>query len=227
MDTGDGACFTCAPHAPANAKIMNRLRPALVLAALLGTLLAAPDALAEKRIYGQSPISVSNTMNCAAEASLALGAYLLFETGAPIEQTLPVALSSAAAKSDPKNTERRLRAVYDAKPVSASVWATQIFQGCLAMKVVPVDYARSGNCYLLTYYLAAVVPLHKSRGMDNQQILQQVVPGKPDPAFLARVQKLVDEYATRGNANPRKNNVTDTGRFLQCVSPGVPAVSNG
>jgi hypothetical protein len=206
---------------------MNRLRPAFVLVALLGTLLAAPNAHADKRIYGLTPIGVSNTMNCAAEASLALGAYLLYETGAPIDQTLPVAMASAAAKSDAKNTERRLKEVYEAKPVSAPSWATKIFQGCLAMKVVPVDYGRSSNCYMLTFYLAAVVPLHKSRGMDNQQILAQVVPGKADPAFLARVQKLVDEYAARTIANSRKNNVTDTGRFLQCVSPGVPAVSNG
>lgn len=205
---------------------MNRLRPAFVLAALAGTLLAAPDAAAEKRIYGQSAVAVGNTMNCAAEASMALGAYLLFETGQPIEKTLPIAQQSAAAKADLKNTERRLREVYTAKPTSAPAWATQTFQSCLAMKVVPVDYARSGNCYLLTYYLAAVVPLHKSNGLDNKAILDSVVTDKAAPAFRARVQTLVDEYAGRSTANVRKNNVTDTGRFLQCVSPGQPAVSN-
>ena len=205
---------------------MNRLRPALVLAALAGTLLAAPDASAEKRIYGQTPVAVSNTLNCAAEASMALGAYLLFETGQPIDKTLPLAQQSAAAKADQTNTERRLREVYTAKPTSAPAWATQTFQSCLAMKVVPVDYSRSGNCYLLTFYLAAVVPLHKANGLDNKAILASVVTDKADPAFLARVQALVDEYAARNPANVRKNNVTDAGRFLQCVSPGQPAVSN-
>jgi hypothetical protein len=225
MDRGRPACFTCAPRS-ARPPNMNRLRPALVLAALAGTLLFATNAAAEKRIYGQSPVAVSNTMNCAAEASMALGAYLLYETGQPIEKTLPVANQGAAAKADQKNTERRLREVYTAKPQSAPAWATQTFQSCLAMKAIPVDYARSGNCYLLTYYLAAVVPLHKANGLDNQAILDSVVTDKAEPAFRARVQALVDEYAGRNPANVRKNNVTDTGRFLQCVSPGKPAVSN-
>jgi hypothetical protein len=205
---------------------MNRLRPAFVLAALAGTLLAAPDASAEKRIYGQTPVAVGNTLNCATEASLALGAYLLYETGAPIEKTLPISLQSAAAKTDAKNTERRLRDVYASKPKSAPAWATQTFQSCLTMKVVPVDYSRSGNCYLLTFYLAAVVPLHKSNGLDNKAIRSSVVSDKADPAFLARVQALVDEYAARDPANKRKNDVTDAGRFLQCVAPNQPAVSN-
>jgi hypothetical protein len=206
---------------------MNRLRPAFVLAALLGTLLAASTASAEKKIYGQTPVAVSNTLNCAAESSMALGAYMFYESGQPIEKALPIAQESAAAKSDAKNTERRLREVYTAKPTSAPAWATQVFQSCLAMKVVPVDYSRSGNCYLLTFYLAAVVPLHKSRGMDNKAILASVVTDKADPAFLARVQALVDEYAARNPANVRKNNIVDAGRFLQCVSPGKPAVSSG
>jgi hypothetical protein len=205
---------------------MNRLRPLLVLAALAGTLLAAPHARAEKKIYGQTPIAVSNTLNCAAEASLALGAYLVYQTGDPIDKTLPIAMASAAAKADPKNTERRLREIYAAKPTTPSAWGRQVFQSCLAMKVVPIDYARSGNCYLLTFYLAAVVPLYKSQGLDNAQVLAEVVPGKAEPAFLARVRTLVDEYAARSTANPRKNNVSDAGRFLQCVSPGTPAVSN-
>ena len=206
---------------------MNRLRPALVLAALLGTLTVAPHAAAEKKIYGQTPTAVSNTLNCAAEASMALGAYLMYETGEPIDKMLPIAMDSAAAKADRKNTERRLREVYTAKPKSAPTWSTQAFQSCLAMKVVPVDYSRSGNCYLLTFYLAAVVPLHKSRGMDNKAILDSVVTNQADPAFRARVQVLVDEVAARNAADVRKNNVIDAGRFLQCVSPGKPAVSNG
>jgi hypothetical protein len=205
---------------------MNHLRPAFVLAALAGTLLAASNASAEKRIYGQTPVAVGNTLNCAAEASLALGAYLLYDTGEPIEKTLPISLQSASAKADPKGTERRLREVYTAKPTSAPKWATQVFQGCLAMKVVPIDYARSGNCYLLTFYLAAVVPLHKASGMDNKAILDSVVIDKAAPEFRARVQTLIDEVAARDPANVRKNNVSDAGRFLQCVSPGKPAVSN-
>ena len=206
---------------------MNRLRPLLVLAALAGTLLVAPHARAEKKIYGQTPIAVSNTLNCAAESSMALGAYLLYETGQSIDKTLPLALQSASAKTDAKNTERRLREVYTAKPQSAPAWATQTFQSCLAMKVVPVDYARSGNCYLLTFYLAAVVPLHKANGLDNKAILDSVITDKAEPAFRARIQALVDEYAARDPANKRKNNITDAGRFLQCVSPGKPAVSSG
>ena len=223
---GRARLFHLRPLASPNPLNMNQLRPALVLAALAGTLLVAPNASAEKRIYGQTPIAVSNTLNCAAEASNALGAYLLYETGQSIEKTLPVALQGAAAKADPKGTERRLREVYAAKPTSAPAWSTQAFQSCLAMKVVPVDYARSGNCYLLTFYLAAVVPLHKANGLDNVAIRSSVVSDKADPKFLARVQALVDEYAARDPKNKRKNDVTDAGRFLQCVSPNQPAVSN-
>jgi hypothetical protein len=206
---------------------MNQLRPALVLATLLGTLLAATNAAAEKKIYGLTPVAVSNTMNCAAEASLALGSYVVFESGEPIEKTLPVALASAAGKAEPKNTERRLRQIYAAKPMQPTAWGRQVFQNCLAMKVVPIDYARSGNCYLLTYYIATVVPLYKSQGLDNGQIVAEIVPGKPDPAFKDRVRKLVDQYAARDTANARKNNVADTSSFLQCVAPRAPAMSNG
>jgi hypothetical protein len=206
---------------------MNQLRPYVVIAALLATLFAASNATAGKKIYGQSPVAVGNTMNCAAEASLALGTYIVYQTGEPIDKTLPVSLASAAGKADPKNTERRLREIYAAKPTQPTVWAKQVFQSCLAMKAVPVDYARSGNCYLLTYYIAAVVPLYKSQGLDNGQIVNEVLPGKPDPAFKDRVRKLVDQYAVRDMKNARKNNVADTSSFLQCVAPGSPAVSNG
>jgi hypothetical protein len=205
---------------------MNRLRPAFVLAALLGTLLVASNAAAEKRVYGQTMVAVSNTMNCANEASLALGAYILYQTGEPIEKALPVALASAAGKADPKNTERRLQEIYTAKPKQPIDWGTQVFQNCLAMKVVPVDYSRSSNCYKLTFYLASVVPLYKSQGMDNGQIVTEIAPGKAEPGFLAGVRKLVDEAVARNPADVRKNTVTDTGRFLECVAPGKPAVSN-
>jgi hypothetical protein len=205
---------------------MNRFRPIVVLAALACTLAMATDALAEKRIYGQTQVAAGNTLRCAAEASLSLGAYLLYETGKPIEQTLPIAMTSAAAKADARETERRLRAVYAAKPVSPPAWGTQVFQQCLVNKAIPLDYTRSGNCYLLTFYLGAVVPLHQAQGMTNQQILAQVVPGSADAAFRTRVQVLVNEIVVRGNVDPRKNNVQDLGRFLQCVAPGQPAVSD-
>jgi hypothetical protein len=205
---------------------MNRLRPALALVALLGTLLAAPHAAAEKRVYGQTMVSVSNTMNCANEASLALGAYALYQSGEAVDKALPIALGSAAGKSDPKNTERRLREVYTAKPKLPIEWGTQVFQNCLAMKVVPVDYARSGNCYKLTFYLSTVVPLYKAQGLDNGQIVSTIVAGKAEPGFLERMRKLVDAIAARNPADARKNDVADTSSFLQCVSPGQPAVSN-
>jgi hypothetical protein len=225
MDSEGCACFTCAPRRTDDPN-MNRLRPALVLAALFGTLLAATNAAAEKRVYGQTMVSVSNTLNCSSEAALALGAYILYQTGEPIDKVLPIAMSSAGGKADPKNTERRLREIYTAKPKQPIDWGTQVFQQCLAMKVVPVDYSRSANCYKLTFYLASVVPLYKSQGMDNAAIVTEVVPGKAEPGFLERVRKLVDEYAARSPTDVRKNNVTDTGRFLQCVAPGQPAVSN-
>jgi hypothetical protein len=225
MDRGAPACFTCAP-AKYRKPDMNQPRPALVIAALLGTLLAAANAHAEKKIYGLAPVAVSNTMNCAAEASLALGSYLVYQTKEPIEKALPVAPPTAAGKADPKNTERRLREIYAAKPTQPTAWGKQVFQNCLAMKAVPIDYARTGNCYLLTYYIATVVPLYKSQGLDNGQIVAEVVPGKPDPAFKDRVRKLVDQYAARDTSNARKNNVANTSSFLQCVAPGTPAVSN-
>jgi hypothetical protein len=205
---------------------MNRLRPALVAATLLGTLLIAANASAEKRVYGQTMTSVSNTMNCANEASLALGAYALYQTGEGVDKALPIALDSAAGKADPKNTERRLRDVYTAKPKQPIDWGTQVFQQCLAMKVVPVDYSRSANCYKLTFYLGAVVPLYKAQGLDNGQIVNAIVAGKAEQGFLDRMRKLVDAVAARNPADARKNDVADTGSFLQCVAPTQPAVSN-
>lgn len=226
MDTGGPACFTCAPRAAPERLPMNRFRPALVAAAAVLTLFASSHVAAEKRVYGQTMTSVSNTMNCASEASLALGAYVLYQTEQPLEKTLPIALATAGGKADPKNTERRLREIYAAKPTQPFDWGNKAFQNCLAMKVVPVDYSRSANCYKLTFYLASVVPLYKSQGLDNAQILAEIVPGKAEPGFLERMRNLIDEVAARNPADARKNNVGDTGRFLQCVSPGQPAVSN-
>jgi hypothetical protein len=225
MDTPGRACFTGAPSASRSHE-MTRFHPLAVVAALACTLLAAPEAAAEKRIYGLTQAATSNTLHCAAESSLGLGAYLLYETGHPLEKTLPVALATEAAKSEPKEVERRVRAVYAAKPTSPANWGTQVFQNCLVMKSVPLDYTRTGNCYLLTFYLATVVTLHRDAGRTDQQILDQMISPKADANFRAHVLKLIAEYGARGIADPRKNSIDDLGRFLQCVSPTQPAVSN-
>jgi hypothetical protein len=204
---------------------MNRFRPLAVLAALACTLLAAPPAAAEKKIYGLTQAATANTLHCANESSLGLGAYLLYETGQPLEKTLPIALASENAKADPKEAERRIRAVYAGKPPTPATWGQQVFQQCLVMKSVPLDHTRTGNCYLLTFYLATVVNLHRDAGRTDQQILDQMISAKADPQFRKRVLGLIAKYGARSKADPRQNSIADLGTFLQCVSPTAPAVS--
>jgi hypothetical protein len=206
---------------------MNRFRPLLVLAATAAMLAVSAPALAEKKIYGQTQVATGNTLHCANEASLGLGAYLLYETGQPLEKTMPYALNSEVGKADPKEAERRMRAIYAAKPTSPAQWGTQVFQNCLVMKSVPLDHTRSGNCYLLTFYLAAVTTMHREAGRTEQQILDQMISPQADKTFRERVLAKIREYSARGNADPKKNSTIDLGTFLQCVTPSAPPVSEG
>src|SRR5690349_18468955 len=108
MDTGGRACFTGAPFRPTPAR-MIRVRPAAPLAALACLLAAAGPAHAEKKIFGLSEKAAGDTLVCAQESSMALGAYLLYETGRPLAETLPIARQSSAGKAQPAEAERRLR----------------------------------------------------------------------------------------------------------------------
>ena len=204
---------------------MIRARIAAPLAVLACLLAAAGPARAEKKIFGLTSQGAGDTLLCASESSMALGAYLLYETGRPLEETLPIARQSATGKAQPADAERRLRAVNAAKPRTTAQWGRQVFQSCLAQKLVPLPVARTGNCYMLTFYLAAVVPVHKANGHTPKTMMDIIVTKEADPTFRTKLEPLVVEYYGRSDADPRKNNVSDLGRFLKCANPGQPAVS--
>jgi hypothetical protein len=208
---------------------MIRARVAAAFLALATTLAAAAPAPAparsERLIYGLTQPQTGATLACAGESSLALGAYLLYETGKPIEETLPLVKLSEGGMAAPANAEARLRAVYEAKPRSVSEWGRRSFQNCLARNQVPLDANRTGNCYMLTFYLASVVPLYKANGYTPETMMDFILSRQADPAFRTKVAALVAEYYNRSTAEPRENQVLDLGRFLQCANPGKAPVS--
>jgi hypothetical protein len=206
--------------------IRARLVPALAaLAALAATLAVATPARAEKLIFGLTQAQTGETLVCAGESSLALGAYLLYETGKPIGETMPILKQSEAGMAAPADTENRLRAVYTAKPRNAGEWGRRAFQHCLGTRKVPLPVDRTGNCYMLTFYLASVVPVYKANGYTPQTMLDFILSKQADPAFRQKVGGLVTEYYNRDTADPRKNNVLDLRSFLQCANPGKAPVS--
>ena len=69
--------------------------------------------------------------------------------------------------------EQRLRVIYDAKPGSMPAWGSSTFLQCLAARQVPLDADRSGVCYLLSYYLAVVVPGYRKQGLPNYTVFDE------------------------------------------------------
>jgi hypothetical protein len=205
---------------------MIRARIVAASAFLACLLVAAGPAHAEKRLYGLSQAEAGATLACSGESSLALGAYLIYETGKPVEEAVLLAKQSASGLKDPSAAERRMRAVYATKPHSAVEWGRRVFEQCLTDRKVPLVQQRAGNCYMLTFYLAAVVPVHKMNGHTPKSMLDLIVTDKADAAFRQKLLPIVEEYYARGTTDPRKNSIADLGRFLHCANPGHEPISD-
>ena len=200
---------------------------AFALLTLAATALSSP-ARAEKTLYGLNREQVAFAMACGGESSLRLAEYSLYSSGQPIEQAVERAMTNLPpGKAPPPKTlvEQRLRVIYDARPSSMPAWGSSTFMQCLAARQVPLDPDRSGVCYLLSYYLAVVVPGYRKQGMPEDAIVERLIEPTASKEMRDRLAALVQYYAKRDAQDVRNNVMRDTGHFLKCVSPDKPALS--
>lgn len=193
---------------------------------------AQPQASSEasgepgERIFGLSRSQLSNTLVCAGESVEAIRLHFLYSSGQPIEETLPMLLSADREVDDPAVIEARLRAVYEANPVSAAAWVEPDFKTCLKDKAVPLEIERAGDCYLATYFLASQMLIVRERALrDPARFAAPIQAEVSDPAVRALIPRLVQAHAKREAGDATRQNVQDTGDFLRCAAPGKPVVS--
>lgn len=201
----------------------------LVAASLLTLAIAfALPARAEKKMYGLTRDQVAFTMACGGESPLRLAEYSLYSTGQPIEKAVERAMTDLPpGKAPPPKTlvEQRLRVIYEAKPRSMPAWGSSTFLQCIAARSVPLDAERSGVCYLLSYYLAVVVPGYRKQGLTEDEIVKRLIEPTASQEMRDRLAALVQYYAKRDTQDIKTRMMRDTGHFLKCVAPDKQALS--
>lgn len=200
---------------------------AFVVLSLTTAAISAP-ARAEKTMYGLNREQVAFTMACGGESSLRLAEYSLYSTGQPIEKAVERAMTNLPpGKAPPPKAlvEQRLRVIYEAKPGSMAAWGSSTFLQCIAARQVPLDAERSGVCYLLSYYLAVVVPGYRKQGLPEDIIVERLIEPSASKEMRDRLRALVEYYSKRDGKDVRNNVMRDTGHFLKCVAPDKPALS--
>lgn len=200
---------------------------AFVVLSLTAIALSSP-VRAEKTMYGLNREQVAYTMACGGESSLRLAEYSLYSTGQPIEKAVELAMTNLPpGKAPPPKAmvEQRLRVIYEAKPRSMPAWGSSTFMQCLTAREVPLDAERSGVCYLLSYYLAVVVPGYKKQGMPEDAIVERIIQPSASKEMRDRLRALVEYYSKRDPQDIKNNVMRDTGYFLKCVAPDKPALS--
>lgn len=181
-----------------------------------------------ERIFGLSRSELSSAVLCAGESVEAIRLHFLYGSGRPIEETLPMLLSANREGQDAAVIEARLRAVYEAKPVSAAAWVESDFKACLKDKAVPLEIERAGDCYLATYFLASQMLIFRERARrDPAKFAAPIQAEVSDQEVRDLLPKLVMAYAAREALDPTRQNTQDTGGFLRCAAPGQPPVSGG
>jgi len=198
------------------------------LAAFVLTLLLASTAHAEQKFFGLTSRQVSDVGTCSGEATLGIAAYMIFSSKTPYAEALASAQKSNEA-SDPKlpaaDIERRLKAVYAAKPTSSAAWGRGIFEKCVVAKSIPVIRERISTCYISSFYLAMMVDLRKQGGDTKEKIGADLTTGmtaaKEKEAMLA----LVGFYFDQPAADPNAQTLQDIRHFLTCASADQRPVS--
>lgn len=188
---------------------------------------AGPGASGQ-RIFGLSRSELSDAVSCSAEAVEGIQQHLVYAWGKPIEESLAMMLRLEGEGQDPALIEARLRAIYDARPVSAAAWVEPIFTACLKAKAVPLDNERAGDCYLATYFLASQMLLFRETARRDPAAFAVPIQAEvSDKALADLMPRLVLAYASREAGDPTRQNMQDTGGFLKCAAPGEAPVSEG
>lgn len=198
------------------------------LAALSLTLLLAPTAQAEQKYYGLSGTQVSTVGACAGEASFGIASYMIYLSKKPYAEALALAQKSNAS-SNPKlpaaDIERRMKAVYAAKPPSSASWGSSNFQQCILAKAIPVVPERINTCYISSFYMAMIVDVRKQGGNSKETIGKDLTASMTDPAQKQALLALINYYYEQPAISATEKSVLDIRHFLTCASADQRPVS--
>ncbi len=209
---------------------MAVLSLALAVSAIAGQASSPPadPEASGQRIFGLSPTELSDAVLCSAESVEGIRQHFLYSSGKPIEETLAMVLPLADSSQDPALIEAQLRAIYDAKPISAAAWVEPLFRACLTAKAVPLDNDRAGDCYLATFFLASQMVVFRDRARSDPATFAAPIQAEvSDPALRDLLPRLVQAYAAREPGDPTRQNMQDAGGFLKCAAPGKEPVAEG
>jgi hypothetical protein len=199
------------------------------LAAFALTLSLASTVHAEEKYFGLTRTQVSDVGKCSAETTLGIAAYMMYSARKPYAETLALALK-ANQSSDPKlppaDIERRLKAVYAAKPPSSASWGGRNFEQCVLAKKIPVIRERINTCYITSFYMAMMVDLRKNGGDSKEKISTDMTASVTDPKQKDGLTSLIAYYYDQPAAtDPTAQSILDIRHFLTCASADQRPVS--
>lgn len=194
----------------------------------LTLLLAATTAHAEQKVFGLNRAQVSDLLNCSGESTLSLAAYLMYSSKKPYAEALASALKAnqdSETKLPAADIERRLKAVYAAKPPNSAAWAQTVFSQCVVARAIPVTRERIDSCYTTSFFLSMMVDLRKNGGDSRERIAADMSGGVTDAQQKKNLLALVDYYYDRPATSQDTQIVEDMRHFLVCASPDQRPVS--
>ncbi len=202
----------------------HRLR----FAALFLTLLLSSTAQAEQKYFGLTAAQVADVGQCSGEATLGIASYMVYATKKPYAEALALSQKSNE-NSEPKlpaaDIERRLKAVYDAKPASSANWASQNFEQCIVAKTIPVVRERINTCYISSFYMSIIIDVRKQGGDSKEKIGADMTANLTDPNQKQALLDLISYYYEQPAISQDAQSVLDIRHFLTCASDDQRPVS--
>lgn len=198
------------------------------LAAFALTLLVAGAVHAEQKFFGLTSKQVSDVGTCSGEATLGIAAYMIYSSKKSYEEALSLALKSnetSVPKLPPADIERRLKAVYAAKPINSASWGRKNFEQCVVAKRIPVITERVGTCYTSSFYLSLIVDLRKQGGDSKEKIGVDLTTGMAEGQEKQGMLALVGYYFDRPATEASAQTLLDIRHFLTCASADQRPVS--
>lgn len=197
-------------------------------AAFILTLLLASTAQAEQKFFGLTAGQVSDVGVCSGEATLSIASYMIYTSKKPYAEALALALKSNET-SNPKlpvaDVERRLKAVYAAKPTSSADWGGRNFEQCVVAKGIPVVRERINTCYVPSFYMSLIVDLRKQGGDSKESIIADVTADIADAKRKENLVSLIAYYYDRSTTESNTQSTLDIRHFLTCASADQRPVS--
>ncbi len=197
-------------------------------AAFALTLMLATTAQAEQKFFGLTSAQVTAVGACSGEATLGIASYMIYATKKPYAEALALAQKSNQS-SDPKqpaaDIERRLKAVYAAKPPSSASWSSLNFEQCVVARNIPVIRERINTCYMSSFYMSIIIDIRKQGGDSKEKIVADMTANLTDPAQKQALLGLINYYYEQPAISQTEQSVLDIRHFLTCASPDQRPVS--